>query len=44
VQSNSVSLSVESDWQDIPATANGTNYNTSINSGQPQVFYRLRYP
>jgi fibronectin-binding autotransporter adhesin len=44
VQSNSVSLSVSSDWHDIPATANGTNYSTTINSGQPQVFYRMRYP
>jgi autotransporter-associated beta strand protein len=44
VQSNSVSLSVSFDWQDIPATANGTNYSTTINSGQPQVYYRLRYP
>jgi autotransporter-associated beta strand protein len=44
VQSNSVSLTVPSDWQDIPATANGTNYNITIPSGQPHVFYRLVYP
>jgi hypothetical protein len=44
VQSNSLSLSVSSDWQDIPATANGTNYSTTINKGQAQVYYRLRYP
>ncbi|MGA2243950.1 MAG: LamG-like jellyroll fold domain-containing protein [Verrucomicrobiota bacterium] len=44
VQSNSLSLAVSSAWQDIPATANGTNYSATINLGQPQVFYRLRYP
>jgi len=44
VQSNSISLAVPSDWQDIPGTASGTNYTATINSNQPHVYFRLRYP
>jgi len=44
VQSNSVSLAVAADWQDILSTASGTNYLVNVNPAQPNVFYRLRHP
>jgi hypothetical protein len=44
VQSNSVSLAVPADWQDISSTASGTNYLVNVNPAQANVFYRLRHP
>ena len=44
VQSNSVNLAVPANWHDIPSTAAGTNYSTTIDATKTNVFYRLRMP
>ena len=44
VQSNSISLTVPADWQDISNTAAMTNYSFTIDPAQVNVFYRLRHP
>ena len=44
VQSNSISLTVPADWQDISNTAAMTNYSFTIDPAKVNVFYRLRHP
>ena len=44
VQSNSVSLALTNDWQDVANTASGTNYRVTLNPAWTNVFYRLREP
>jgi autotransporter-associated beta strand protein len=44
IQSNSVNVTVSSDWYDLAGSESVTSLDLSISPGQPKVFYRMRHP
>lgn len=43
-QTSPLGVGLANNWQDIPVSANGTNYSVNLDTSAPAVFYRLRNP
>ncbi len=43
-QTNTLAVGINTNWADVPGTANITTTNIPVNPTQPAVFYRMRKP